>query len=259
MPSSFKQRLAGGELLRVFSVSRVFHPVVIDLFGMVGGYDGFWIDQEHGGATSQEIILAAVCARANAMDCVVRMAPVGYQQVAQALEAGAGGVMAAQIQSLDHAREFLTWAKFAPTGNRGLNSGGYDARYTLKPLPELVVDANRDSLVAIQIETTGALADVDPIAALDGVDMVFFGPADMSMVLGVVGQFDHPALWEAIGQVSSACKKHGKSWGTVAPTPAYAQRAIEAGCQFVTMGGDMLCLRRGIQAVKEGFAASFGA
>src|SRR5688500_12485147 len=106
----------------------------------------------------------------------------------------------------------MQWAKFAPRGIRGLNTSGYDANYGGKTLPELAHDANRDSFVAIQIETLGALEECDAIAAIDGVDMLFVGPSDLSQELGVLGQWEGEKLWSAYERVTAACKKHGKHW-----------------------------------------------
>jgi 4-hydroxy-2-oxoheptanedioate aldolase len=257
MPS-FKQLLADGHLIRTFAVGRMMHPLLIEMFGLAGGYHGFWVDQEHATCSSEQLMTLAIAARANNLDSFVRIPPTGYWQVTQCLEAGAGGVMAAQIHNVDQAREFVSWAKFAPQGTRGLNMSGRDADYTHKPPTQFVVDANRDSFVAIQVETTGAVEDADAIAALEGVDLLFIGPADLSLALGVVGQFDHDKLWEAIGRVADACRKHGKAWGAVVPTPRFAERAIENGCRMPTVGNDPLALRRGIEAMKSAFPAVFG-
>ena len=170
MVRTFKQLLAGNELIRVFALARVPHPIVIDIYALGGGYHGFWLDQEHGGITAQETIVASMAARANRLDSFVRVAPEGYWVVGHALESGAGGVMGAQIQSAEHAEEFVRWCKFAPRGNRGFNTSGRDALYTHKPPAQFAEDSNRDCFVAIQIETLGALSDADAIAAIDGVD-----------------------------------------------------------------------------------------
>jgi len=256
MPS-FKQLLAGPDLIRVFALGRVMNPVVIEMFGLAGGYHGFWLDLEHSFITTEQITMAAIAARANQMDSFVRMPPTGYWQVTQCLEAGAGGVMGAQIRSADHAREFNSWCRFAPEGVRGLNMGGRDCDYTHKPLAKFVEDANRDVFVAIQIETLGALEEADAIAAIDGVDLLFIGPADLSLALGVVAQFHHEKLWEAIGRVAQACKQHGKHWGCVAPDPQFADRAVELGCRMPTIGNEMHVLRRGVAAIQSSYATMF--
>jgi 2-keto-3-deoxy-L-rhamnonate aldolase RhmA len=257
MRRTFKQLLATNELIPVFAIGRIVHPVVIELFGLAGGYRGFWMDQEHCSVSIEQIVTASLAARANDFDCFVRMPPTGYWQVTQCLEAGAGGVMGAQIQSADHAREFASWTKFSPQGTRGLNTGGRDADYTHKPLPELVEEANRERFVAIQIETLGALDEVDEIAAIEHVDLLFIGPADLSLALGVVGQFHHDKLWEAIGRVAQACRRHGKAWGGVTPDPDFANRAVEMGCRMPTIGNDLLSIRRGIVSLKDAFPNQF--
>jgi 2-dehydro-3-deoxyglucarate aldolase/4-hydroxy-2-oxoheptanedioate aldolase len=253
----FKSLLRENQLCRVFCSGRIIHPVVYDVHGMVGGFHGFWIDQEHAGATYEQIALASACGRANGLDCFVRMAMEGYARATANLEAGAGGLMAARIESADHAEEFLQWVKFAPRGNRGLNTSGYDALYGGKPLAQFAVDANRDSFVAIQIETTGALEQCDRIAAIDGVDLLFVGPSDLSQVLGVIGQWESPTLWEAYSRVAAACKQHGKHWGTIAVEPAFARRAYDLGCRMLSFGIEAVMLRRGIEATKSQFSELF--
>jgi len=257
MSRIFQELLATDRVLRVFSVSRIVHPVVFDVLGMAGGFDGFWLDQEHGGMTVPQVQLASASARANRLGMIIRMAPTGYSQVTQNLEAGADGVMAARLGSAAEAEEFVTWCKFAPRGDRGLNSSGFDARYTFKPLAEFTRDANLETFVAVQIETLGALDEVDQIAAIDGVDMLFLGPADMSQALGCTGEVNHEKVWEAVQAVSAACRRHGKSWGTVPAGPEYAARCVENGCRMLTVANETLALRRGVEALREWYAEFF--
>jgi len=257
MLRTLKQRLAEGDLTPVFALGRLAHPVVVDLFSLAGGYAGFWLDGEHVALTNDQLVAVAAAARANQFDCFVRIPPVGYWLVTQCLEAGMGGVMAAQIHSESEAEEFVRWAKFAPRGSRGLNVGGRDANYTHLPAAEFVEAANRRHLTAIQIETLGALDDVDAIAAIDGVDLLFVGPADLSLALGVVGEFHHAKLWDAISRVAAACVRHGKAWGAVTPDPQFADRALELGCLLPTIGNEVLALRRGIAALHQAFPTPF--
>ena len=253
MLRTFKERLASDELIRIFAVGRLIHPVTFDLHGMVGGFHGIWIDQEHAGVTYEQIALASACARANSLDSFVRLAPINYSLVTQALEAGAGGVMAARVDTAAEAEEFVRWAKFAPRGYRGSNTGGYDGGYGAKPLSQFAIDANRSSFVAIQIETLGAIQEVEAICQIPDVDMLFLGPADLSQELGVIGQWEHPKLWEAIHTMVAGCKKFGKPWATIAATPAFARRCREVGCRMLSFGLDATIFRRGVEATKETF------
>lgn len=254
---NFKEMLAKDELICTFAVGRVLNPVVVEMFGLAGGYHGFWVDGEHVTLSTEQMVNLAIAGRANGFDSFVRIPPVGYWQVTQCLESGLGGVMAAQIHTAAQAEEFVSWAKFTPRGNRGLNTGGRDGNYSHKPPADFVVEANQNNLVAIQVETVGAVDEVDEIAAIDGVDLLFVGPADLSLALGVVGQFHHDKLWEAIQKVSAACRKHGKGWGAVTPDPEFAERAVELGCRMPTMGNDVITLRKGIESIKSAFGKHF--
>ncbi len=258
MSRIFHELLATDRVLRVFSVSRIVHPVVFDVFGMAGGFDGLWLDQEHGGMTAEQVRLTAAMARANGLGTIVRMAPTGgYCQVTQNLEAGADGVMAARLNSAAEAEEFVSWCKFAPRGDRGLNSSGFDARYTFKPLKQFTEEANDENFVAVQIETLGALEQVDQIAAVDGVDMLFLGPADMSQALGHTGEVNHETVWDAIDRISAACRNHGIGWGTVPAGAEYAERCVQKGCRMLTLANETLALRRGVETLKEAYAPFF--
>ncbi|MDA7980235.1 MAG: aldolase/citrate lyase family protein [Pirellulales bacterium] len=241
--------------LNFFTLGRVTSPVLVDLFGFMGGFDGFWLDQEHSGLTYEQMLVATAAGRGHGFYSFVRAAPVNYAIVTQCLEAGADGVMAAQVNSAAHAEEFVQWAKFSPRGVRGMNNGGRDALYAGKPVKQFAEESNRDSMVAIQIETAQSLNEVDAIAAIPDVDMLFVGPSDLSQSLGVVGELEHDKVWEGYEQVAAAAKKHGKVWGTVPASPAAAQRHRELGCRMLTFASDVGCLRAGIAAVKEKFGA----
>lgn len=252
-----KQKLATGELVRVFSVARVLHPMVVEMFGHAGGFDGFWIDQEHGGATYDQMHVLSLAGRANDLESFVRMAPTDYATVTQCLEAGTGGIMGAQIQSVAQADQFVRWSHFPPRGERGLNTGGHDGRHTYLPPAEFVDQAQENTFVAIQIETSGALDQVDEIAALDDVDLLFIGPSDLSMAIGVVGQFHSDRMWEAMSAVATAAANRGTRWGVLPPDPEFAERAVDAGCTLLSIANDPLIMRRGIAAFQEAFGNVF--
>lgn len=254
---SFKQRLAAGELVRIFCVGRIIHPVLFDLHGMIGGFHGVWIDQEHAAVTYEQIALASACCRANGFDSFVRMAMTNYSHATANLEAGAGGLMAARIESAAEAEEFIQWVKCAPRGRRGMNTGGYDAHYGGKSLAQLGVDSNRENFVAIQIETLGALEQCDAIAAIEGVDLLFVGPSDLSQELGILGEWNHPKLWDAYAKVAAACRRHGKHWGTIAVNADFAAKTYDLGCRMLSVGMDAVILRRGIEATKAMFGNLF--
>lgn len=253
--SLFKEWLSSGRVVPLFSIGRAVHPAVLEMVGVSAQYQGFWLDQEHASISTEQIQLASIMARSYGMSCFVRMPPVDYWLVTQALEAGAEGVMAAQIHTVEQAEQFVSWCHFPPRGTRGLNTSGRDADYSRIPVGRFVEQAN--PFVAIQVETLGAVEYAEQIAALDGVDLLFVGPADLSLALGVVGQFGHEKLWEAIDRVAAACKKHGKAWGAVVPTPEFAHRALDNGCQMPTVGNEGVAMKLGLDVLKEKFTSVF--
>lgn len=254
MNGVFKRLLQEDRVLRVFAVGRLPHPVVVEMLGLAGGYDGVWLDQEHGGLTTEQVMMLGITCRANDLGCFVRIPFTHYSVVSHSLESGVDGVMAARIESADDARRFIEWCKFAPVGQRGLNTSGADGHYTGRSPTELADTANERSFVAVQIETLGALREVEEIASLEAVDLLFIGPSDLSQSLGRLGQPDHPEVWRAVEAIAAACRQHGKPWGIVPAGPKYAERCVELGCRMLTCGNDVSAMRLGLAAIKQTYA-----
>lgn len=248
-----KQRITAGERLNVFAVGRMFHPNVIHYVGMRAGFDALWIDAEHAGLTVADIEHAATAGMAHGLESFVRVPPTDYATITRCFESGASGIMAAQVGGADQAEEVVGWAKFHPRGRRGLNPLGHDGRFGSMPLAEFTEIANRDTFVAIQIETASAVEEVDAIAAIDGVDLLFVGPSDLSQALGVTGDLTHQRCLDALDAVAGACRRHGKHWGAVTPTPDYAALVVEKGCTMVSAVNDVKLVAAGLDAMREAF------
>jgi 4-hydroxy-2-oxoheptanedioate aldolase len=255
MAARLKKLLAEGKLVRVFGLGQLCAPKIVEIIGMVGGWDAVWLDQEHAGLSIQQIEDAARAARGVGLDSFVRLAPTDYATVMRPMEAGAGGVMAAQVQSYAQAAEVVRWAKFHPQGMRGVNGSGVDGRWGTMTPPEYMKKANEETFLAIQIEHIGAVDDVDKIAALKNVDVLFIGPADLSQSMNMVADWDHPEIWRAIERVAKAAKSHGIHWAILPRNAAYAQRCVDLGCRMLSVGMDMWTVQRGLKAFLEEFVA----
>ncbi len=255
---TYKERLAAGETVLSMAVGRVLHHNTLQMIGMAGGFHGVWLDMEHVGLTTEQLEIATLACRATGMDSFCRVAPTDYATVTRCLEAGSGGVMAAQIFTAQQAEQFVQWARFAPRGCRGLNTGGVDAGFTKLSAAEFTRKANAETFVLIQIETLSAVEQCEEIAAIDGVDALFIGPADLSQSLGVTGQFFHEKCLNAIDKVAAACKKHNKHLAAVAFNPEHAQMLYDKGCRFLSPSTDVRLIQAGLQAVKRDFANLFG-
>jgi 2-dehydro-3-deoxyglucarate aldolase/4-hydroxy-2-oxoheptanedioate aldolase len=248
MVGQLKSSLAAGKLVKVFGVGQLCHPKIVEIIGQQGGYDAVWLDQEHAALSIGQIEHACLAARAIGLDSFVRLAPTDYATVMRPLEAGAGGIMAAQVRGASQASEVVRWAKFHPAGLRGVNGTGVDGRYGTAPMAAYFERANAETFVAIQIEHKDAVHEVEEIAAISGVDVLFIGPADLGQSMGIVGQWEHPEIWQAIERVARAARAHGIAWAILPRDAAYARRCIDLGCRMVSIGLDVWALQRGLAA-----------
>jgi 2-keto-3-deoxy-L-rhamnonate aldolase RhmA len=254
-----KELLAQGQVVRMFGLGQLLSPKLIEILGEHGDFDALWLDVEHAGIGMKEIELATLAAKAYGLDHFVRLPATDYASIMRPLEAGAGGVMISMVRSPDDAERAVRWAKFWPRGERGMNGGNRDGRFGLTPIGEYAARANAETFVGIQIETASAIASVAEIAAIPDVDLLFVGPADISQVLGVPGQFEHPSCLETIERIARACADAGKPWGIVPRGGEYAERMRSWGCRMFVLGFDIHAFHAGIRATKERYAPFFPA
>jgi 2-dehydro-3-deoxyglucarate aldolase/4-hydroxy-2-oxoheptanedioate aldolase len=258
MGKQLKAVLASGRVARVFGLGQLNDPKLIEMIGLVGGWDAVWLDQEHAGLTIPQIEALARSSRLAGLDSFVRLAPTDYATVMRPLEAGAGGIMAAQVRDARQTAEIVSWSKFHPAGLRGLNSSGVDGRFGSMKFTDYLAAANAETFIAIQIEHADAVADVEAIAAVPEVDILFVGPADLSQSLGIPGQLDHPTMWESLEKVSAAAKRNGIHWAILPPNAGYARRCVEMGCRMLSLGLDTWAWTKGLNAFKNDYADYFG-
>ncbi len=254
---SIKNRLSNGDEVHVFSIGAIPSPKLIEIAAMTGGYHAVWIDEEHAALSQRDIELLALACRSVGLDCYVRVAPVNYAVVMRPMEAGVGGVMAAQVRSVDEVQQIVDWAKFPPRGLRGINPSNFEGNYTTRSLPEIIEHGNRDRWLSVQIETLEALACVEEIAKVDGVDHLFVGPADLSVALGVPGEYLHGKCKEALTRVSQAVKEAGKTWGILARGPEHARYCRSLGCKLFAFGNDLGVAVQGFQAIRKNYDEFF--
>lgn len=252
-----KQRLLDGEEVRVALAGALASPKLVEMFGMFGNFHAVWIDQEHCAIPQQQIELLMMACRASGIEGFVRVPPLDYCTIMRPMEAGACGVMVAQIRDVAQVRQIVAWAKYPTEGVRGTFRANAEARYGATEVAEHMASANRARWLAIQIETPESVACLNDIAAIEGVDTLFVGPGDLAATLGVAGQPMHPKCTDALQRVAEATQRAGKSWGVLPLSLEHADFCRSLGCQMFSLASDAESLRVGLAGAQEKYAAYF--
>ncbi|MFC3478276.1 HpcH/HpaI aldolase family protein [Halobacterium litoreum] len=225
--------------------STIPSPVVAELLA-ADGFDFVVLDGEHSEHTIETLAdgVRAVEAATGDADPVVRASGDDPAEIRRVLDLGPAGVVIPQIEDAEAAREAVSATRYPPAGLRGV-AGGRASEYG-EEIDEYVETADDRVATILQIETPGAVEDAAAIAALDGVDALFVGPADLSARLGAFGEFDSEGFREAVARVTAAAADAGVPVGTLATTPEQVEtRRDDWGMDFVVAGTDVGCLRSG--------------
>ena len=211
-------------------------------------------DMEHTGWDIETIRMLIATTPRPRLVPIVRIPKTEYHFVSRTLDMGAMGIMAPMVESADEARLLVQSAKYPPIGRRGAAFSIAHDDYLTDPIPDVVRSANSESLLIVQIETGKGLANLEEIAAVPEIDVLWIGLYDMSNSLGIPGQMQHPQIQSAIDQVLAACKKHGKIPAVLTTGVEEARAQIQRGFKLVAYGGDVwiyqTALTQGLAAVR---------
>ena len=226
-------------------------PAIVEFLGLLG-FDFVIIDCEHGITgyeTAENMIRAAELANITPM---VRIGLNMQQHIQRFLDGGAQGVQIPLVNTGADARAVVDSVRYPPMGKRGLagtRASGYGQAHPT--LGEYVEIANREILVAVQIETEQAIENADEIVATEGVDMVFLGPNDLSQIFGLHGQGTHPRVMETIEMLAKKVLAAGKQVGTIAATPEAFKHWNDLGIKYLC-GNAFWFMASGANAYLEG-------
>lgn len=205
------------------------------------GFDCLWLDQEHVANDWSVIEKQILAAKAYNVDCLVRVARGSYSDYVRPLELDATGIMVPHLMSLADAKNVVRTVRFHPIGRRPIDGGNADGAYCNIDFLSYLKEANRERFVIVQIEDPEPLAELDAIAAVEGIDMLLFGPGDFSHGIGAPAQYNHPVIIEARKRIVETARAHGKFAGTVG-APEEWESLIAMGYQFLNAGADVIGL-----------------
>jgi 4-hydroxy-2-oxoheptanedioate aldolase len=211
------------------------------------------MDMEHHGYSVETAANLMRAARVGTADILVRPAKGEFMRMGRMLEMGAQGVMYPRCDNAEEAREVIRWAKFAPLGKRGFDGGNPDALYCSMDIPEYVRLANQQTFIVIQLEEQSAIDQAERIAAVEGVDAIFFGPGDFTVLSGIAGQLDHPLVQSSIRKIADAARRTGKHWGMPCFGPEHARQLLDLGARFLCHGCDLIFVKEGLERIQQQF------
>ena len=246
-----KKRLLNGELVLGTIISEIRNPNIAYMLAQCG-FEFFIIDNEHGSYNVETISNMVAAARGAGISVIIRIPEITRENILKPLDSGAAGLLVPMVNTVQEAKELVRHAKYPPMGNRGAALRRPHNRYAKVNAVEYLKQANDNTFIAVQAETTTSIENINEIACVEGVDCIFVGPFDLSISLGIPGQINHPLEKEAIEKIASACRKHNKIAGILMFDQELLQQWIDKDFRFAVYSSDITMLADAASAaVKE--------
>jgi 4-hydroxy-2-oxoheptanedioate aldolase len=207
-PNRVKKILREGGLALGTYVGGIAEPQIVEIIGHAG-FDAAFIDLEHTSFDLRDVQLMVMAAERVGITPIVRTPGFDPAFILRLLDMGVQGIQVPHISDARAAREAVRAVRYAPLGDRGMAGASRASDYGVIPMREHLEQSNREITLAVMVEDLPALAEIDAIAATEGVDIVAVGPSDMSRALGVSGTPDHPKLVDVVHRVAEAVQKGG--------------------------------------------------
>ncbi len=249
-------KLRAGEPVRM-CVFGHFNPAFV-YHAADAGYDCIWLDMEHRLISEREVQALLAYFHLADIDCMLRPPTLEKTRLYRYLEDGAAGLMIPHVSTAEKARMLVEAVKFPPLGDRGLDAAGLDADFQLAGRDEYIDHASRETFLTVQLETPEAIANVDEIAAVEGVDVLFVGIGDLGMRIQRCEGIDY-TLEEAIEKVAASAAKHGVAWCCPAMTPDDLKRYHEMGALMTPWGSEFAALKQMLQSHGADLDSVYGA
>ena len=223
-------------------------PIVAEAIG-IAGFDWGVIDMEHAPLDMMDLVHVLQAVAATKLIPIVRVPWNDTVTVKRVLDAGATTVLFPFVQSAEEARRAVAATRYPPEGVRGMATMSRATRYGTNA--NYWKTANQGMGVIVQLETVQAVSRLEEIAAVEGVDALFIGPADLSASMGLVGQPTHPQVMDLMAQAVHRAKTCGKPIGTIGGSPEHVVQYRAARFDFVALGSDLGLLMRGAQGAVQ--------
>jgi 2-dehydro-3-deoxyglucarate aldolase/4-hydroxy-2-oxoheptanedioate aldolase len=213
------------------------------------GAEFLLLDMEHAGTSYETIKEQVAACRGIDLVPMVRVPTNQYHYISRALDLGVMGIMAPMVRSAEEAEYIVSCTRYPPVGRRGAAFGFAADDYLGGNVAEKIKIANERTLVMCLIETAEGIDNVDQIAAVPGVDVLWLGHFDLTNFLGIPAQFDHPKYVKAIDKMVAAAKKHGKILACMTADEKWSRDYWDKGFRLFAVGIDSMLMQ---SALKQG-------
>lgn len=247
--NAFRHALAAGETqigLWCSLCSNISVDVVSD-----SGFDWLLLDTEHSPNELPAVLTQLQAARGGTATPIVRPSSNDPVEIKRLLDIGAPGLLIPYVQTVEEAREAVAATRYPPAGIRGVTGSGRASRYGR--VPGYIQKAESEISVLLQVETREAMAELEAIASVDGVDGIFIGPADLSTSYGYHGSWANPEMQDVLKDAVDRLSALGKPAGILTANEEEARRFLSWGYRFVAVGADLGLLRNAADALAKRF------
>ncbi len=249
---NLKKRLQQGETLNGCWLN-LGSPLTAEIVGL-SGFDWVLIDLEHGAGSEKDVLHQLQALEHTPAAPIIRVESSERQRFHRVLDLGAEGIMCPRVGNVTEAEKVVSALRYPPEGSRGIakmvRATGFGQNFTAYHQ-----NAREDILGVVQIETLEVLDHLDAIAALDGVDVLFIGPADLSMALGCFGEYDHPQFKDALKATVNATQKAGKATGIILFDPDDFKTYHDMGIKMIACGADSIFVANGARQMAQKLSA----
>lgn len=231
-----KKRLQAGESA-IGTFVKLTDPAVPELLALAG-FDFFVLDSEHVAVDREQLTNIVRAADAAGITPLVRVRENQQVEILQNLDLGYAGVQVPNVDTPRQARDLVSYVKYTPLGVRGLSPSVRACDYGTCGVQEYIDTANDNTMIVSHCETRECVKNLDEILQVEGIDVIFIGPMDLSQSYGVPGNTAHPAVRDAIATIKAKTLASGKAVGTVAANAEAAKKLIAEGIQYILLASD---------------------
>ncbi len=246
-----RERLQKGDT--VFGCAlQVYRSAEVPRTFAAAGFDYVFIDMEHGSYNLETVHDMIIASKLTGITPIVRIVELQYGLCSRLLDMGAEGIILPRVEDPEILQTALNWLRYPPDGQRGYGINATMIEYETAGLPEVIEHHNSQVLAVVQFESAAAIERADELLSVKGLDVVMVGPSDLSISLGIPGEWDNPLLVDSIARVIEKCNRHGVVPGIQTRGFAMAKAWAARGMRLIGVAAEhVLLLEKARETVSQ--------